>query len=232
MIELFPEGFEESDDDGGVELAAYTDAGGEERLRHVFEGARTAAVPEDWEERWRQFHHPVRIGRLWIGPPWETAPAGATAVVIEPGRAFGTGSHPTTMLCLAHLLDLEPTGLLDVGCGSGVLAIAAARLGFSPVTAIDLDPAAVAICRDNAAVNGVEVDVRLGDALELDLPPANVAVLNIALDPVTQIGRRLHAERLVTSGYLEVEGPQLPGYCRESRRAAAGWAADLYARSE
>jgi len=232
MIQLFPEGFEEREDDGDVELAAYTDAGGEERLRQVFEGATTAAVPDDWEERWRQFHHPVRVGRLWIGPPWERAPADAVAVVIEPGRAFGTGSHPTTMLCLGHLLELEPTGLVDVGCGSGVLAIAAARLGFSPVVAVELDPVAVAICRDNARANGVEIEVRLGNAAETELPATGVAVLNIALDPVIELGPTLAAERLVTSGYLEVQEPELPGYRHEARKAAAGWAADLYARAE
>ncbi len=232
MIQLFPEGFEECDHDGDVELAAYTDAGGEERLRQVFSGATSAEVADDWEERWRQFHRPVRVGRLWVGPPWEKPPSDAVAVVIEPGRAFGTGAHPTTMLCLGHLLDLEPTGLLDVGCGSGVLAIAAARLGFSPVVGVDLDPAAIAIAKDNAEANGVEIEVKLGDAGSLELPPMGVAVLNIALDQVVEIGPRLDAERLVTAGYLEVHERALRGYRHQARKTASGWAADLFARAE
>jgi ribosomal protein L11 methyltransferase len=232
MIQLFPEGFEESTDDRDVELAAYTDAGGEERLRRVFEGATTTEIPEDWEERWRQFHRPVRVGRLWVGPPWEEPPPDVLAVVIDPGRAFGTGAHPTTMLCLAHLLELEPTSLLDVGCGSGVLSIAAARLGFAPVRALDVDPAAVAIAQDNATANEVEIDARLGNAADGDLPPAGVAVLNIALEPVVEIGPRCGADRLVTSGYLELHEPVLSGYRHEARKASAGWAADLYARAE
>jgi ribosomal protein L11 methyltransferase len=232
MIELFPEGFEEAEQNGDVELAAYTDAGGEERLRHVFEGATTAKVPEDWEERWRQFHRPVRVGRLWVGPPWESAPDDSIAVVIEPGRAFGTGAHPTTILCLAHLLELEPSGLLDVGCGSGVLSIAAARLGFSPVVAIDLDPAAVEVARANAVANGVEIETRVVDAASAALASADLAVLNIALDPVVEIAPRLGAARLITSGYLELNEPALAGYRLVDLKTQAGWASDLFERAE
>ena len=83
------------------------------------------------------------MGPLWIGPPWESAPADALAVVIDPGRAFGTGAHATTRLCLELLLDAPRGSVLDVGCGSGVLAIAAARLGFGPVAAVDVDEIAV-----------------------------------------------------------------------------------------
>ena len=118
MIELFPEGFEEVDRMGGIELAAYTDAAGEERMWRVLRrwarrrrrgrvGGPLARVP------------PAGTGRpLWVGPPWETPPADALVVVVDPGRAFGTGSHRTTQLCLAALQELEPQSLLDVGCGS------------------------------------------------------------------------------------------------------------------
>src|SRR5581483_8593025 len=97
-------------------------------------------VADDWADRWRAFHRGVRLGPLWVGPPWEAAPAGALPVVIDPGRAFGTGAHPTTRLCLELLLEQPPGALVDVGCGSGVLAIAAAKLGHGPVVALDVDP--------------------------------------------------------------------------------------------
>ena len=95
MLELFPQGFEEREVADGVELTAYTDAGGEERLWAAFGSAAAEPVPAGWEERWRDFHRPVRIGSLWVGPPWETPPPEGTAVVIDPGRAFGTGGHAT-----------------------------------------------------------------------------------------------------------------------------------------
>jgi len=230
MIELFPEGFEEIDRRGGVELAAYTDAAGEERLWAFFGGTRGVDVADGWEERWRAFHRPVRVGRLWVGPPWETPPTDAIAVVIDPGRAFGTGSHPTTQLCLGFLQQLEPRSLLDVGCGSGVLAIAAALLGHGPVVAVDVEPAAIAAARENAQRNGVELDVRLvapGDAL----PDAPLAVANISLAAVEALPERLEARLLVTSGYLLPDEPDLDGYEFVERTTLDGWAADLHRRT-
>ena len=103
---------------------------GEARIRDVFQRVESAPVEPCWEDRWRTFHHGVRIAGLWIGPPWELAPSGVPAVVIEPGRAFGTGAHPTTRACVELLARGERGSVLDAGCGSGVLAIAAAKLGF------------------------------------------------------------------------------------------------------
>src|SRR6185503_17195037 len=140
--------------------------------------AARAEVEAGWEDRWREFHRPVEIGPLWVGPPWETPPPGAIAVVVDPGRAFGTGAHPTTRLCLELLLDLPRGSLLDVGCGSGVLSIAAAKLGFHPVRAVDLDPQAVEATRRNAAANGVVLEVELGNALEAPLAASESAVVN------------------------------------------------------
>ncbi len=119
MLELFPEGFEEREDGAGVELAAYTDPAGEARARAAFGDITAVDVAEGWEDRWRDFHRGVTIGPLWVGPPWERPPGDLLAVVIEPGRAFGTGAHPTTRLCLELLAELPPGSLLDVGCGSG-----------------------------------------------------------------------------------------------------------------
>jgi ribosomal protein L11 methyltransferase len=172
----------------------------------------------------------VRIGPLWIGPSWEAPAAGALAVVIDPGRAFGTGSHATTRLCLELLLGLEPAGLVDVGCGSGVVAVAAAKLGFAPVVALDDDEAAVEAARANTAANGVDVDVRLADALAVPLPEVEVAVANIARGPVERVAARFGGRYLITSGYLEGERPSAGGWEAADRRTAESWAADLLVR--
>ncbi|MDQ3891025.1 MAG: 50S ribosomal protein L11 methyltransferase [Actinomycetota bacterium] len=231
MLELFPGGFEEVDlEDERVELAAYADGDGEARLRQALGPCRTEEVEPGWSEAWKRFHHPVRIGRLWIGAPWHDADPGALAVVIEPGLAFGTGSHPTTRLSLELLLACAPSTLVDLGCGSGVVAIAAASLGARPVFALDVDPVAVAVARANAAANGVAVDVRAGDVLEEALPYAELAVANIALDVVEELLPRLASRLVVTSGYLARERPHARGWEPLERRVRDGWAADLLAR--
>jgi len=228
FVELAPDGFEEVEREGEVELAAYGEAA--ERVRAAFPDATSTDVEAGWEDRWREFHQPVRIGPLWVGPPWEVPPQDALAVVVDPGRAFGTGAHPTTQLCLGLLLDLPRASLLDVGCGSGVLSIAAARLGFAPVVAVDLEAAAFEATRANAAVNGVEVEARRVDALAEPLPAADLVVANIALAAVSTLAGRIFAPRLVTSGYPAADSFQPAGYeCRE-RRLLDGWAADLFER--
>jgi ribosomal protein L11 methyltransferase len=228
MIELFPEGFEEVEAGDDVELAAYTDSSGEERLWHVFGGARAADVESGWEERWRSFHRPVTVGPLWVGPSWETPPAGSLAIVIDPGRAFGTGAHATTRLCLELLLDLPRGPLLDIGCGSGVLAIAAAKFGFAPIVALDLDPLAIEATTRNAAANAVELEVLLRDAVHEPLPAVSTAVANISLGTVAELAVRLDCDRLVTSGYLVSDPLEPPGYTRLRRVDDEGWAADLW----
>jgi ribosomal protein L11 methyltransferase len=188
----------------------------------------TVEVPDDWRDRWRTFHRGVLVGSVWAGPPWEQSPADTVAVVIDPGRAFGTGGHATTRLCL-ELLQLVPRGsLLDVGCGSGVLAVAAAKLGFAPVTALDHDPAAVEATAENARTNGVELEVRLADALAGPLPETDVAVANITGEAIPWLPFR--SALVVASGYLEHEHVALPAYERGERRRLDGWAADLFRR--
>jgi ribosomal protein L11 methyltransferase len=182
------------------------------------------AVADGWEDGWRAFHHGVRVGRCWVGPPWEEPPADAIAVVIDPGRAFGTGAHATTQLCLELLQDVEPTSLLDVGCGSGVLSVAAAKLGFAPVTAVDIDDVALATTRSNAAANSVTVDVAH------ELRPSTLAVMNIALDVVERMLPELPVERAITSGYLDRDEPRVEGWHRVGRRVGDGWAVDLFER--
>jgi ribosomal protein L11 methyltransferase len=230
MIELFPQGFEEVDRPQGTELAAYTDAAGEERLWAFFGGARGADVEGGWEDKWRAFHRPVRVGRLWIGPPWETPPIDALAVVVDPGRAFGTGSHPTTQLCLQALQDLEPGPLLDVGCGSGVLTIAAALLGFAPVVGVDIEEPSIAATLENARANGVTVDARLVAGDE-PLPSSPLVVANISLGSVEALPSRTDTRTLITSGYLASEQPRLAGFDHVVRATLDGWASDVYRRS-
>jgi ribosomal protein L11 methyltransferase len=229
MLTLFPDGFEEVEREGSTELVAYTDAAGEERVWHVFGAARSSEVDDGWEDRWRAFHRPVRVGALWVGPPWERPPSDALPVVIDPGRAFGTGAHPTTRLCLELLQGLERDALLDVGCGSGVLSIAAALLGYAPVLGVDVEGPAVEATRANAAANGVEVDVRLV-AADGDLPSASTAVANISLPALAAVGARVDAHTLIASGYLISERPELDGWSHDRRRTIDGWAADVFRR--
>jgi ribosomal protein L11 methyltransferase len=226
LLELHPEGFEV----GEGELAVYTDAAGEERLRAAFAEVSTQPVEPGWEERWREFHRPVWIGPLWIGPPWEKPPPDTTSVVIDPGRAFGTGSHPTTRLCLGLLVELGRGSLLDIGCGSGVLSVAAAKLGFEPIVAIDRESAAVEATRRNAERNAVTLEVRRADALETDLPSADVVLANIDLASVEVLAEKLDAATLVTAGYFHSRRPEARGFVHRERRIDGGWAADLFER--
>jgi ribosomal protein L11 methyltransferase len=169
---LAPNGVEEERGPGFVEYAIY---GGEGELPELGEidaavGAGTVEVsateiPDDWADRWRDFHKPLLVGdRLWLRPSWEEPREGAIDLVVDPGQAFGTGAHPTTRLCLEFLLELEAAGeaqgpLTDLGTGSGVLAIAAAKLGWEPVQGYDHEAPALEAAAANAAANGVELEL-------------------------------------------------------------------------
>lgn len=167
---LAPNGVEEERGPGYVEYAIY---GGEGELPELGEieavvGGRPVEVVateilDDWADRWRDFHKPLLVGgRLWLRPSWEPPREGAVDLVVDPGRAFGTGAHPTTRLCLELLLEIEAEGgaggeLTDLGTGSGVLAIAAAKLGWGPVGGYDHEALSIEAAAANAAANGVEV---------------------------------------------------------------------------
>jgi ribosomal protein L11 methyltransferase len=169
---LAPNGVEEERGQGFVEYAIY---GGEGELPELGDldaaigGGRVEVsateIPDDWADRWRDFHKPLLVAdRLWLRPSWEPPRDGAVDVIVDPGQAFGTGAHPTTRLCLELLCELEAAGeaegeLVDLGTGSGVLAIAAAKLGWSPIRAYDHEPAAVEAAAANAAANGVQLQL-------------------------------------------------------------------------
>ncbi len=187
---LAPNGVEEERGPGYVEYAIY---GGEGELPELGEIEVAAGdglvevvateVPDDWTDRWQDFHKPLLVGdRLWLRPSWEAPREGTIDLVVDPGRAFGTGAHPTTRLCLELLLDLVETGeakgpLTDLGTGSGVLAIAAAKLGWGPVRGYDHEGTSIEATAANAEANGVEVAVEKRNLRE-DLPelaPTTVA---------------------------------------------------------
>lgn len=140
-------------------------------------------VPEeDWANAWKQFFKPRAVGkRLLIKPSWEDAETeGKLVIELDPGQAFGTGEHPTTRLCLEMLEDAAAPGMsvADIGCGSGVLAIAAARLGASKVYALEIEPAAAAAARMNFDINHVDVELVESGTVP-NWPPADIAVSNI-----------------------------------------------------
>lgn len=215
LLHIFPDGVEELD---GA-FAVYAD-----EPPVGFDVVQVDDVADGWEDEWKSFHHGVHIGRFWVGPPWET-------IVIDPGRAFGTGAHATTRLTLELLQRLEPASLLDIGCGSGVLSIAAAKLGFEPVYGVDLDDAAIESTLANAQVNGVVVRAQRADALADELPRTEVALANVQLEVVERLLPRLECVRVVTSGYLDRDRPNVAGWVASDRAEADGWAADLFERA-
>jgi ribosomal protein L11 methyltransferase len=229
LVDRFPGGLEERELDSAVELAVFTDGAGEADVRGAFSDVRAEPVAPGWEDRWKEFHRPVRAGGLWIGPPWIDPPTAEPVVVVDPGRAFGTGAHPTTRACIELLSTLERGSLLDAGCGSGVVSVAAARLGFSSVVAVDLDEVAVEVAADTARSNGVVVDVFRADVLRDELPVVDVVVANIELGIVERLLERTTARMAVTSGYLAVETPEATRWTRLDRLELEGWAADVLA---
>ncbi|MFQ1918541.1 50S ribosomal protein L11 methyltransferase [Aeromonas veronii] len=174
---------------------------------------------KDWVREWMDHFHPMQFGeRLWICPSWRDVPnPEAVNVMLDPGLAFGTGTHPTTALCLQWLDGLDLTGktVVDFGCGSGILGIAALKLGAARVIGIDIDPQAIQASRDNAARNGV------ADQIELYLPAdqpqdveADVVVANILAGPLRELapliaGHGKAGSLMALSGVLESQAPEL-----------------------
>jgi ribosomal protein L11 methyltransferase len=250
LLELAPTGVEQVDGEGWVEYAIYGAPGelpalpeGEAEVAGIRVRVSGEEVPDDWAERWKRFHAPVLVGgRLWVRPPWEQAAIrpGAIDLVIDPGQAFGTGSHPTTRLCLELLLDVEPAGsFADLGCGSGVLAIAAARLGFDPVAAFDSDRAAIDATLVNARENAVTLDrIERYDLRNEPPPAADVVAANLMRPLLLRVAEQMRQppRTLLLSGLLDAEADEVASAfapLRERRRLSdRGWTALLLDRGD
>ncbi|VXB14477.1 50S ribosomal protein L11 methyltransferase [Pseudomonas sp. 8O] len=184
---------------------------------------------QDWERSWMDGFQPMRFGqRLWIVPSWHAAPEpDAVNLLLDPGLAFGTGTHPTTALCLEWLdgQKLDNCSVLDFGCGSGILAIAALLLGAPQAAGTDIDPQALEASRDNASRNGID-PARFPVYLPADLPqqPADVVVANILAGPLVSLAPQITTlvkggGRLALSGILAEQAEEV--------RAAYAGAFDL-----
>lgn len=172
-------------------------------------GAFGEAPDTDWSMAWRSQIRSTRVGRLWVGPPWETAPEGTVSLVIEPKMAFGTGDHPTTALCLAAVdafCAAHPGGsVLDVGTGTGVLALMARKLGAARVVGVDNDPMSVTLARENAALNGIAGVELSGATLDAIEGRFDLVVANILANTLVELAPTLVAHtrgRLVLAGVL------------------------------
>jgi ribosomal protein L11 methyltransferase len=247
LMTVSPGGIEERDLDGGmVELAIYGAPGELPDLRPVravvgdaVVDVVTSEVPDDWHERWREWHRPLDVGPFRVRPPWEPARPGALDVVIDPGQAFGTGAHPSTRLTLALLAELPARGALaDWGCGSGVLAVAAARLGFAPVLACDVERESVAAALAAAAANGVAVEASQCDLRRSPGPWAPTIVANLVRPLLLEVASLMARppERLIASGLeLHEVDDVVRAFARHgldlaARRDGDGWSAILLAR--
>jgi ribosomal protein L11 methyltransferase len=245
LLVLAPGGVEEVDAGDHVEYVIYGAEGELPDLGEVQAAAGDALVEvsssvvgDDWAQRWREFHKPLQMDGLRLRAPWhEPTPADQLEVVIDPGQAFGTGMHPTTRLCLELLLELprpvDPVAVADLGCGSGVLAIAAVKLGFGPVDGYDHELESVAATAENAAANGVAVGAQRWDLRTDPVPDAPVVLANLLRPLLLELAARQarRPELLIASGLLAHEADEVAaaftGMLEAERRELDGWAALL-----
>ncbi|CAN5494136.1 hypothetical protein BH20ACT15_BH20ACT15_12190 [soil metagenome] len=252
LLELAPNGVEEERGPGFVEFAIYGPPGEVPDLGEIRAAAggalvdvTTTSVPDDWTDRWADFHKPIEVGgRIGVRPSWWEAKEGLIDVLVDPGQAFGTGGHPTTRLSLSLLLVLEEGGeasgpIADWGTGSGVLAIAAAKLGWGPVTACDRERAALEAAEANAEANGVKIAMERGDVREGAPPVAPMVIANLTANLLRDCAGHLSSAEsdvpraLVCSGMLEEETDGVAdafaasGLAVSERRVEGEWAALL-----
>ncbi len=251
LLELAPNGVEEERGPGWIEFAIYGPPGEVPDLGELQAAAggslvdvTTTSVPDDWADRWTDFHRPIEVGgRIGVRPSWWEAKDGLLDIVVDPGQAFGTGGHPTTRLSLELLIELERAGeaggpLADWGTGSGVLAIAAAKLGWRPVTGCDREHAALEAAAANAGANGVDLALERVDVREAAPPSAPTVSANLTAGLLRECARHLAEgsappRTLVCSGMLVTEVDEVAtafapvALAIADRRAEGDWAALL-----
>ena len=259
LIELAPGGVEEVEvDPETIEYAIYGAPGELPELPDLRAAAgaalvdvSTSEIADDWAERWREFHRPLVIGdALSVRPPWEPEQGTALEIVIDPGRAFGTGSHATTRMCLELLLGLTvphpridaATAVVDLGCGSGVLGIAAAKLGWGRVLALDYDQLAVDATTENAHANGLAADALIAQRFDLrsdTVPPCRLVFANLLGPLLLQWAARMagaaskRPAQIIASGLLVSEADAITAafanasFHERDRRTRGEWAALL-----
>jgi len=202
----------------GRAIAHFASAEDASESARLFGAEPPVEVPErDWSVAWRTHHRPMQVGpRSWVHPPWEKPPRPGVAVAIDPGMAFGTGSHPTTALCLERcdeLLSRFPgADLLDVGTGSGVIALLAKMLGAGRVVGTENDPVSLEAARQGAALNGIDgVDWVLAEDPAAVPGRFKIVIANILLNTLEELapaiaGKVADGGRLVLSGLLAAQG--------------------------
>ena len=245
LVALAPGGFEQVDGEGFVEFALYGAPGelpdlppGPAHIGGAEVHVSATELGDDWADRWREFHKPAQIEGIHVRAPWHEPASEGIDIMIDPAQAFGTGAHPTTRMCLELLQELPAGGaLVDLGCGSGVLAIAAAKLGFRPITAVDHELAAIEATSANARDNGVTLErVERRDLRAEPGPLEAVTVANLVRPLLLRVAELLpeQPETLIVSGLLEGEEDEVAAAfapLRERRRLRLqGWSALLLSR--
>jgi ribosomal protein L11 methyltransferase len=240
LLPILQAGAEERDVDGDVEYSLYAPAGELPRPEDIREMVGDALVEvtsepvqEGWERRWHEYLRPVHVGPLVIRPPW--IEGGPDDLVIDPDVFFGAGTHPTTRLCLQLLLDLpEPGGALaDWGAGTGLLAIAAARRGFEPVTAVEVDPGALQLISLNATANRVVVTTRWLNLAATPAPWAPTVTANLTCALLIDVASVIERppRQMIASGIVHrevddvLEAYRALGMRERTRRADGEWVA-------
>lgn len=242
---------------GPLRLRLY--APGKRELQPVIDWAKTCRIgkepcvtgmetiqaeADDWQQAYRQYFHTFQVGRLTVRPAWEQTDAPPPVLCIEPGSAFGTGAHATTRMCLQLLESLPLAGqtVLDVGTGSGILAVAAALLGAQSVRGVDIDPSALPVARETAAQNGVgNVQFAAQNGLQGEKGPYQLIIANIVADIILRLAPEAITllspqGRFCCSGILcerlcEVaSGLERAGLSIQAVLCQEGWAAVLAAR--